>query len=346
MALETVTYITDLNANNPQGTDQQSQGDDHLRNIKLGLLNTFQGFTGEAITVSEADINNIITTDSAQTITAGNKIFNDNVKIIFGTGSDSEFYWSGTEMIISTAVNFGALPNVAGTDLVLETRNLIAGTGLTGGGTLASDVTLNVIGGDGITANANDIQVDSTVVRTSGNQTIAGTKTFSTRPSTAGLQNSGSLTFVSNSATRLTIETNGTISVNTANYENLVTADDDIPNKKYVDDTISSSFATANTHTGTSTITTLTAGKKYLVSVFGYLTNRGTGNAFFSGVIVRNGTLVGSGTILATTSGATIDWPDGAPPTSCTFVITASTSNINGTVDGNAATYMAAVQLD
>jgi len=56
---------------------------------------------------------------------------------------------------------------------------LTAGTGLTGGGDITTNRTFNVIGGDGITANANDIEVDSTVVRTSGTQTIAGTKTFS-----------------------------------------------------------------------------------------------------------------------------------------------------------------------
>ena len=37
--------------------------------------------------------------------------------------------------------------------------SVIAGTGLTGGGTIAANRTLNVIGGDGITANANDIAI-------------------------------------------------------------------------------------------------------------------------------------------------------------------------------------------
>ena len=56
--------------------------------------------------------------------------------------------------------------------------SVTAGTGLTGGGTIASTRTLNVIGGDGITANADDIEVDSTVIRTTGAQSLAGTKTF------------------------------------------------------------------------------------------------------------------------------------------------------------------------
>jgi hypothetical protein len=41
------------------------------------------------------------------------------------------------------------------------TVSTIAGTGLTGGGTIAADRTLNVIGGNGITANADDVAVDA-----------------------------------------------------------------------------------------------------------------------------------------------------------------------------------------
>ena len=43
--------------------------------------------------------------------------------------------------------------------------SVTAGTGLTGGGTIAATRTLNVIGGKGITANANDIQVDSANIK-------------------------------------------------------------------------------------------------------------------------------------------------------------------------------------
>ena len=42
--------------------------------------------------------------------------------------------------------------------------SIIAGTGMTGGGTLAADRTFNVIGGTGITANANDIATDDSAI--------------------------------------------------------------------------------------------------------------------------------------------------------------------------------------
>ena len=46
-----------------------------------------------------------------------------------------------------------------------DISSVVAGTGMTGGGT-AGDVTVNVIGGDGITANANDIALSSSVAGT------------------------------------------------------------------------------------------------------------------------------------------------------------------------------------
>lgn len=49
---------------------------------------------------------------------------------------------------------------------VLTTVQVIAGDGLTGGGALTSDVTLNVGAGDGVTVTANAVAVDATVVRT------------------------------------------------------------------------------------------------------------------------------------------------------------------------------------
>lgn len=66
---------------------------------------------------------------------------------------------------------------VSGT-MVPTTVTLTAGAGLTGGGTLAANRTFAVGAGDGITVNAADVAVDSTVVRTTGNQSINGTKTF------------------------------------------------------------------------------------------------------------------------------------------------------------------------
>lgn len=61
MSLETGGYIKDLVASNPPGTDPKSQGDDHLRLIKLALKQQFSGFTqGAPITRTESQINSAL----------------------------------------------------------------------------------------------------------------------------------------------------------------------------------------------------------------------------------------------------------------------------------------------
>lgn len=59
-----------------------------------------------------------------------------------------------------------------------KTTQVIAGNGLTGGGTLGANRTLTVGAGSGISVAATTVAVDSTVIRTTGNQTLGGIKTF------------------------------------------------------------------------------------------------------------------------------------------------------------------------
>ena len=85
-----------------------------------------------------------------------------------------------------------------------DITSVVAGTGLTGGGT-TGDVTLNVIGGTGITANADNIAIDGTVA------TLTGTQTFTNKTLTSAVLNtsvSGTAVLdednmVSDSATKL-----------------------------------------------------------------------------------------------------------------------------------------------
>lgn len=46
MGLETPTYIDDLVTTNPLSSDPRSEGDDHIRNLKTAIKNTFPGFAG------------------------------------------------------------------------------------------------------------------------------------------------------------------------------------------------------------------------------------------------------------------------------------------------------------
>lgn|SRR5574343_497561 len=56
MALETVVYINDLNADNPVASDKFALGAAHIRAVKTALLNTFPNIDG-AVTATDTELN-------------------------------------------------------------------------------------------------------------------------------------------------------------------------------------------------------------------------------------------------------------------------------------------------
>lgn len=74
MGLETATYISGLNANNPvNATDVVGEGDDHLRLIKSTLLNSFPGITGE-MSLTHAQLNAAAVKSEENVFTARQRI--------------------------------------------------------------------------------------------------------------------------------------------------------------------------------------------------------------------------------------------------------------------------------
>ena len=56
MAVESVTYINNLDPSLPSGGDSIAEGDDHIRNVKKGIKSTFPNVTGE-VTATQAQLN-------------------------------------------------------------------------------------------------------------------------------------------------------------------------------------------------------------------------------------------------------------------------------------------------
>lgn len=193
MALENVTHISDLVQTNPTSTDPASQGDDHIRNIKKALKNTFAAITG-AVTASHTELNYVngvtssiqtqlnnlgtrITNEIADAVTAitGRSIVAGNGLTGGGAldqsrtltlGTPSNLSATSTNSVTSTSHTHAIDSTIARSD-----RKITAGDGLSGGGDLTADRSL---------------AVDGTVVRTSGAQTVGGVKNFSNGIDAAG----------------------------------------------------------------------------------------------------------------------------------------------------------------
>lgn len=62
MTVEIVEFIDSLDRANPKGSDPISEGDDHVRNIKIAIQDTFKNITGQ-VTATHEEINNLVGLD-------------------------------------------------------------------------------------------------------------------------------------------------------------------------------------------------------------------------------------------------------------------------------------------
>jgi hypothetical protein len=64
MTVESVTHISDLNVSYPGATDAKSEGDDHIRNLKVALKTDLPNITGP-VTATQAELNRVVGVTSA-----------------------------------------------------------------------------------------------------------------------------------------------------------------------------------------------------------------------------------------------------------------------------------------
>ena len=149
------------------------------------------------------------TTNTGTTTASNTQTFTNKSGNISQWSNNSGYIGSGSVAILSN----GSTPSLGSGITAPEVRSLIgAGTssssGVTSvatgngisGGTITSTGTLTVGAGDGLSQSSTGLLVDSTVVRTSGAQSIADTKTFTTTPISVTRSTADSSTYLATTA--------------------------------------------------------------------------------------------------------------------------------------------------
>jgi len=174
MALETGTYISDLNSSNPVATDGLAQADDHIRLVKSTIKATLPNLTG-AVTSTQDELNILdgatITTaelNKLDGITASTAELN---KMDGVTATKTELnYTDGVTSSIQTQLNGKAFAS----------RTITTGGGLTGGGSLAGNRTISHANtsSQGSVNNGGNTVIQDITVDTYGHVTNINSKTI------------------------------------------------------------------------------------------------------------------------------------------------------------------------
>lgn len=182
MALESVTYLPDLNASNPVQTDGLTQAGNHLRNIKLALKNTFPNWTDTsgvgslgALTATQIQIDNV-----ALAYSAGSLVLSGTLKMPAGTALLPSIYF-GTDATSGLYASATGNVNVTASGALVAAFNS-TGLGITGGLAVSGNGTVGgTLGVTGATtlaaATLASLTVTGNTIHT-GNTTHTGTSTF------------------------------------------------------------------------------------------------------------------------------------------------------------------------
>ena len=142
------------------------------------LTNKTIDLTDNSISGTTAEFNTALSDGSFATLAGSETLTNKQLTSpVLNTGvsgtaiKDEDNMASNSDTHLATQQSIKAYVDAEISGITADITEVTAGTGLTGGGTSGA-VTLNVIGGTGITANANDIAIDSTVATLTGTQTL------------------------------------------------------------------------------------------------------------------------------------------------------------------------------